>query len=187
MAQPASTCGICLHAINISERCQIKCQHDFHLECILRWLKEPNARSKCPLCRSTIHAIIDCSENDVLVMENEFLDYMEKTIVSVEDPTKIILFRDLKEVFENSKFFANLPAKCRRHSKRYLKKQIESIRKYRNACEPRRKRINGVRRNNFLKGFEFKAQWHQEKYDITWKMFGVNDPARNKRRSSQSN
>lgn len=50
------SCVICMEDINISESCSIlsECQHKFHNNCIMKWIKRVNS---CPICR--------CSKKDV--------------------------------------------------------------------------------------------------------------------------
>lgn len=44
-------CIICFESI-VSEKCELICKHEFHLECIKKWFGE-KLNPSCPLCRST--------------------------------------------------------------------------------------------------------------------------------------
>ena len=44
-----NSCPVCKEEFNIGEECILMpCQHHFHNECLMPWLKE---RNSCPICR----------------------------------------------------------------------------------------------------------------------------------------
>lgn len=53
-------CAICLcdnqdnEQNNHEEWVQTSCQHQFHRECILKWMKTESSNKKCPQCRSDL-------------------------------------------------------------------------------------------------------------------------------------
>lgn len=126
-------------------------------------------------------SVMNQEKKDFIEGTNDFIDYLNETIVAVQDETKIILIQDLKKVFETSQYFADLPSKTRRSSRKYLIDQIKTIAKYKNAYEPDRKPVKGIRFQNFLKGFEFKDAYYKEKYDVSKKTIAV------KRRKNEIN
>jgi len=49
-----STCSICFENIENGDKCVLKCEHSFHLKCILPWLIKKGIKSTCPNCRGVI-------------------------------------------------------------------------------------------------------------------------------------
>uniref|UniRef100_A0A183C359 RING-type domain-containing protein n=1 Tax=Globodera pallida TaxID=36090 RepID=A0A183C359_GLOPA len=51
--QQKTDCSICLHEFEQSEELKIlqNCNHNFHSECVDKWLKE---NPTCPVCRSYV-------------------------------------------------------------------------------------------------------------------------------------
>lgn len=49
-------CGICLE--NISNISKTECNHFFHKECLLKWIKV--GKNSCPICRSTLYKCKKC-------------------------------------------------------------------------------------------------------------------------------
>ena len=58
------TCNICLCEYKKGEeKLILKCNHEFHYECIKKWLEEYNY--KCPVCRSETTKVVNYNINDI--------------------------------------------------------------------------------------------------------------------------
>ena len=60
-------CSICMMSMKKDDEvCKLDCEHTFHKDCIMQWLKEYNY--KCPICRKECgKAKYDLSENNTEV------------------------------------------------------------------------------------------------------------------------
>ena len=47
-------CSICLEEMGTSPACELKCAHQFHKECIQKWLLSGRANHRCPLCNYSV-------------------------------------------------------------------------------------------------------------------------------------
>jgi hypothetical protein len=46
-------CAICMDKLSNGKATLLECCHAFHLECVVRWIQEPE-KQKCPMCRSPV-------------------------------------------------------------------------------------------------------------------------------------
>lgn len=51
----ADICSICLDSLDVGERGLLRCGHEFHKECVERWLSAKETGQKvCPECRAPV-------------------------------------------------------------------------------------------------------------------------------------
>ena len=52
---PETDCAICLEHMSDNDVCTTKCNHKYHLHCLLRWFDSQNNKNRtCPFCRTKI-------------------------------------------------------------------------------------------------------------------------------------
>ena len=52
---PDTDCAICLEHMSDNDVCTTKCNHKYHLHCLLRWFDSQNNKNRtCPFCRTNI-------------------------------------------------------------------------------------------------------------------------------------
>jgi hypothetical protein len=72
-------CSICLEPLDTQEPYKLNCNHEFHRDCITRWI---HTNPNCPMCRSPVDADHRYVDDGIMTEERrQFIDTMKQGLV----------------------------------------------------------------------------------------------------------
>ncbi|XP_057780086.1 E3 ubiquitin-protein ligase RHA2A-like [Salvia miltiorrhiza] len=65
----AAECAVCLSSLE-GGTTVLPCRHEFHVECVERWLAAPHFKNTCPICRFCMEQ--ECFTEEMLIWFSSF-------------------------------------------------------------------------------------------------------------------